>query len=178
VRKRTNEILSQVHTDLDMIKTIVMIREPATVQAADAYEGLRKAVIAGAAERTAHLQQLARLDAEVSRGAGIEDIERLLRDLLAEAGLHRMTKVPLGGEGAFDVVGGEGPSLRVLEPAYFAETGGSEARLVRTGKAERVAHDTAASPPAEESMATNELSGPAEDAMPAPRTDDNVEAAR
>ena len=138
MRKRIDNELADIRIGLELIKTIVMIREPATVQAAEAYEGLRKAVIAGAAERTAHLQQLARLDAEVNRGASIEAIRKLLRDLLAEAGLHRINEVEAGGEGAFDEVGGKGDAWRVVEPAYYEDTGRGQPRLVRAGKAERV----------------------------------------
>jgi hypothetical protein len=137
MRKRIDDALADVRNDLELIKTISMIREPAAVQAAEAYDGLRKAVIAGTAERNAHLQQLARLDAEVNRGADIEAIQRLLRDLLAEAGLHRLNEVQAGAETAFDNVGGKGEKWRVLEPAYFEDTGRGDPRLVRMGKAER-----------------------------------------
>lgn len=115
-----------------------MVREPATMQTAEAYEGLRKQVIASAAERNAHLAQLARLDAEANRGASAESMQLLLRDLLNEAGLHRLESVDGSSSGLFDDVGGEGDAWRVVEPAYYEDMSG-QVRIVRTGKAERVA---------------------------------------
>ena len=138
MRKRIDNELAEIRNGLELIKTVVMIREPSTVQAAEAYDGLRRQVIAGAAERTAHLQQLARLDSEVTRGASIDDMRRLLRDLLAEAGLHRLSEVEVGNEAAFDDVGGKGDGWEVVEPAYCEDTGRGQVRLVRAGKAQRV----------------------------------------
>ena len=111
MRKRIDNELAGIRSGLELIKTVVMIREPATGLAAEAYDGLRRQVIAGAAERNCHLQQLARLDAEVTRGASIEALQKLLRDLLAEAGLHRMNEVEVGFEGDFDDLGGKGDTL-------------------------------------------------------------------
>jgi hypothetical protein len=148
VRKKIDSELSGIRTDLELIRTILMIREPATVQAAEAYEALRRQVIAGAAERNSHLQQLARLDAEVNRGASDDAIRQLLRDLLAEAGLHRINEVEVGNEVAFDEVGGRGDGWRVVEPAYYEDTGQGQPRLIRTGKAERVANASADQPAA------------------------------
>ena len=129
MRRALETRLHEIDDHLERLQLLLMVREPATGLAADAYDGLRKAVVASAAERTAHLSQLARLDSEVRRGASTEAIAMLLQDLLAEAGLTRLTE-PV--DGAFDVVDGDGDRLEVIEPAYVElET----RRIVRTGKA-------------------------------------------
>jgi hypothetical protein len=138
VRKRLEAELAELRFGMELIKDIVMVREPATMQTAEAYEGLRKQVIASAAERNSHLTQLARLDAEAHRGASVEDIQLLLRDLLAEAGLHRVESVDGGSERLFDDLGGRGDTWQVVEPAYCEDTGRGQVRLVRSGKAQRV----------------------------------------
>lgn len=138
MRKKLEQELAEIRTNLELVKTIVMVREPATGLAAEAYEGLRKQVIVAAGDRSAHLQQLARLDAEVSRGATIESIQLLLDDLLSEAGLARVREFSAEIEAAFDVVGGRGDSFRVVEPAYIENAGHGQPRLVRSGKVERV----------------------------------------
>jgi hypothetical protein len=132
MRRALENRLHEIDDHLERLQLLLMVREPATGLAANAYEGLRKAVVASAADRTAHLSQLARLDYEVGRGASPEAIAMLLQDLLAEAGLTRLTEP---ADGAFEVVDGDGDQLEIIEPAYVElET----RRIVRAGKAKAV----------------------------------------
>lgn len=129
MRRALEERLARIEERLERLQLLLMVREPQTGAAADAYEGLRRQVVASASERTAHLAQLARLDSEVSAGASPESVERLLRDLLAESGLEPVTQ-PNATE--FEIVGGSGSELVLVEAAYIERSTG---RIVRRGKA-------------------------------------------
>jgi hypothetical protein len=132
MRRALEERLARIEERLERLQLLLMVREPQTGVAADAYEGLRRQVVASASERTAHLAQLARLDSEVSGGASPESVERLLRDLLAESGLEAVTQ-PNAAE--FEIVSGSGNELVLVEAAYIERATG---RVVRRGKATAV----------------------------------------
>lgn len=137
MRRELENQLRVIEELLQRLQMLLIVRDPASGPAADAYDGLRRAVVASAAERTAHLAHLARLDAEVQRdGASVEAISMLMRDLLAEAGIERTSEWI---DGSFDVLDGTGDRFEVIEPAYAEPSTG---RLVRRGKARRV--DTSA----------------------------------
>jgi len=138
VSRRLERRLDAIEELLEQFKIVLMLREPMTGAAADAYEGLRKQVVAGFEARNARLVGLARLDAEVQRGASMKEMTLLLRDLLAEAALIRVDDpARLDGQAdlLFNIVGGKGDGLEVIEPAYVdAQTH----RTVRMGTARAV----------------------------------------
>ena len=56
--------------EADLMRTVLIVKEPNTVQAAQAYDGLRKQIGASAAERRSHLNQLVGMSVAVSRATG------------------------------------------------------------------------------------------------------------
>jgi hypothetical protein len=120
-----HERIGELSHKLDLIERVLMVREPGSVKAADAYEGLR---------RQAHLAHLAQLDAAVRRGATTEALRGLLRDLMQQAGLQTIDDP--AQRDAFEVVEGKGDQLEVLEPAHVD---GGTGRLVRQGRARATA---------------------------------------
>ena len=61
--------LDQLDRRSEKMEVILMVREPTAGVAAEAYDGLRKQVVAAMTERMAHLQQLVQLDAALTAGA-------------------------------------------------------------------------------------------------------------
>ena len=140
------ELLDRVDRSIEKIEMVTVVREPNTAISADAYNGLRKQVIASASERAAHLNQLAQFDASLRAGATTSELASLVREWSEQASLETVDDA--SQLEAFEVVGPEGaPAVRVLRPAYVdARTG----RVVRAGLAERTDDPFPADAPREE----------------------------
>ncbi len=129
--RRLDEQLAALGERLGRIEDMLLLKDPGAAKAAEAYEGLRRQVVAAAAERVAHLADLARLDAAVRAGESSDSLALLLSDLLVQAGVERHHDPALAG--AFEIpAGDEDTELDVVEPAYV-ETG--TRRVVRQGRA-------------------------------------------
>jgi hypothetical protein len=128
----------QMHERLRDIDIALIVREPGTARAAEAYEGLRKGVATAARERRQHLAQLVEFVDAVERGATVETLRRRCEQWCLEAGLERRADVVPEW---FSVVEGEGPVLEVVEPAWVDGTSG---QLVKQGTARRVPGEIAA----------------------------------
>jgi len=128
--RETRERLDKLSHQLELIETVLIVREPGSVKSADAYEGLRRQVVAAVGERQSHLAHLAQLDVALERGESVESLRLLIKDLLNQANLVRVSDP--GVADAFEVVSGSGDHLVVLEPAYVD---GSTGRIVRQGRA-------------------------------------------
>jgi hypothetical protein len=143
--REVSDRLRQLEHDADLIKTVLVVKEPQTVHAANAYEGLRKQVIAAAGERRAHLAQLAAMAVAVSRAGSVDDLRPQVRDWLQQAGVAEIRTLPEGAppQDLFeDVDGGslEGVTrLEVSEPAYVDANTGA---LLRLGRARAAVLDS------------------------------------
>lgn len=135
--REVSDRLRQLEHDADLLKTVLVVREPGTVHAANAYEGLRKQVIAATGERRTHLAQLAAMAVAVARAGSVDDLRPQVREWLQQAGVVEVWTLPEGAlpQDLFeDLDGGslEGvPELDVAEPAYLDGTTGSLLRLGR-----------------------------------------------
>ena len=112
---RSRKQLDTIDRRTELIEAILLVRDPGSSMAAQAFDGLRRAVIDARQARQTHLVHLAQIDTAVQRGATNADLKLLLRDLLAETGVVRL--VDPSNVGAFDV-SGVGPNLTVTAPAY------------------------------------------------------------
>src|SRR5947199_206120 len=127
------EALERIERSVEKIEIVTVVREPNTGMSADAYDGLRKQVIASASERSAHLIQLAELDAAVRSGAGSADLAALAREWLGQASLVAVDDPKV--DDAFELVGpDDAPGRHVLRPGYVDALTG---RVVRAGLLER-----------------------------------------
>ena len=68
------ERIKGLEQQAELIKTVLIVKEPNTVQASQAYDGLRKQVVAAAAERRSHLAQLVAMSVAVSRATAVSDL--------------------------------------------------------------------------------------------------------
>jgi hypothetical protein len=128
-------VIDKIDRTLEKIEIVTLVREPSTPIAVDAYNGLRKQVVAAAAERSAHLYQLAQFDVALRSGVTPEQLAELVGDWCRQAEMEVVEDATV--EEAFELVGdGDAPGRSVIQPAYVdARTG----RVVRSGVAERVA---------------------------------------
>lgn len=126
-------LLDKIDRGLERIELVTVVREPSTGITADAYNGLRKQVIAATSERNAHLHQLAQFDAALREGATAEELRLLVDEWLGQSSLA-LLEDPQTAE-AFEWVGpADATGVRVVRPAYADEATG---RVVRTGVVER-----------------------------------------
>jgi hypothetical protein len=137
--------LRELEHAAELIKTVLIVKEPNTVRASEAYDGLRKQVIASASERRAHVVQLVTMAVAVRRATTVEDLHPQLAEWLQQSNVQTVWQVPPGERPAnlFDIEEEVGErAMEVLEPAYIDLQTGT---LVRLGRA--VSGTVAAAPP-------------------------------
>lgn len=127
-RRKHTEIVHK----LDLLYTALVVRDPGTSVAADAYDGLRKQVIAASTSRQAHAVQLAELDVALRRGAALRDLERLSDQWLRQAGIVTVTDPDM--RPYFEPSNLPSSDAEVELPAYVIEATG---QVVRQGRLRR-----------------------------------------
>lgn len=130
-------LLDRVDRTTEQMQTVLMIREPNSTAAAEAYEGLRKQVIATSTERRQHLVQLAEFETALRNGADGSVLQSLVDGWIDQAGLVRVHKAS-GDEVdlLFELTEDSGPELKVSAPAYVDSKSRS---VVKMGRARKVA---------------------------------------
>jgi hypothetical protein len=146
-----HDLVTTLERRMDTMNTILLVREPQSVVAGEAYEGLRKQVVASVTERNVHLAQLMQFDVALRQGAGPDTLHEMVLGWIEQAGLQRVERLS-GPERAhlFQMVDDQGGELEVLEPAYVDSMND---RVIRQGRVRR-----------------QKPSAPAEDARPDPLT--------
>jgi hypothetical protein len=130
--------LDQLERRSEKMEVILMVREPTAGVAAEAYDGLRKQVVAAMTERMAHLQQLVQLDAALTAGADADVAGKMVRSFADQASLGRVTDADHPDRDMlFQLVEDLGGRPEVLEPAYVDTITG---RVIRRGAMRRAAH--------------------------------------
>jgi hypothetical protein len=132
--------LSDLRHELELCKTVLLVREPASPVAAEAFEGLRRQVVAGAAERRSHLSQLVAMAVAVDRASSVDDLAAQVGEWLDQAGVVEVREPePDRLHLLFDDVDGgtlEGvDAVEVVEPAYVDSSTGA---VLRAGRARAV----------------------------------------
>ncbi len=137
-----NELLERVkglEHEAEMMRTVLIVKEPGTVQAAQSYDGLRKQILAGAAERRSHLSQLVAMQVALSRATSLDDLRPQVLEWLEQAGVGEVREVPSDSEprDLFEDLDGRGlgGSIEIVEPAYFDLQTGALLRLGRARSA-------------------------------------------
>jgi hypothetical protein len=115
---------------LGRIEALLLLRDPGAGLAAEAYDGLCRQVAASAAQRSAHVADLAQMAVAAQIGESPATMALLVANLLARAGVE--TLADPARPDTFDVVAGTTGEVHVTEPAFIdGETG----RIVRRGRA-------------------------------------------
>jgi hypothetical protein len=125
--------IDRISRSMDRIEVATIVREPSSQLSVDAYDGLRRQVVAAAGDRMTHLYQLARFSQAVATGASAQDLAPLVAEWVLQAGLEQVDD--LSDSRYYDVLGGVGPDLVQLRPAYRDAITG---RAVVMGQVERV----------------------------------------
>lgn len=177
LQEQIHALQEKMHERIRDIDVALIVREPGTARAAEAYEGLRRSVATAARERRQHLAQLVEIADAIERGASIDTLRQRCEQWCLEAGLERRSDVVPEW---FSVVEGEGPVLEVIAPAWVDSASG---QLVKQGTARRVPGEigkapAAASTPARAADAPSAPSAPSEPGLAAEDVaDDPAEAA-
>jgi hypothetical protein len=103
----------------EKMETILLVREPTSPAAAEAYEGLRRQVLVSRTERTAHLNQLVQFDAAMRGGAGGEVLASMVDGWVTAAGLDRCFEPDRSAPERFVVLADGGGPPQVIDPAYI-----------------------------------------------------------
>lgn len=138
-KKETERRLAEIERQLDRVYTALVVRDPGTPLSADAYEGLRKQVVASAQARTTHVAQLAEFDVALQRGASADDLRQLSSQWLQQAGVVRVEDADVPE--AFEATVAPGTETVVEIPAY-RDTATN--RIVRQGRLCEVHPETSA----------------------------------
>jgi hypothetical protein len=129
--------MNQLQHEAEMSRTVLMVKEPDAVRAAEAYEGLRKQVIASSTSRRMHLTQLAQMAVAVSRAATVNDLRGIVAQWLEQAAVVALDEVPEGfrAQDLFESIDGARPAsiegMVVIEPAYVDA---QNSVILRTGR--------------------------------------------
>ena len=124
--------MAEVKALVASINSALIVREPGTALAAEAYDGLRRQIARAASDRQAHLVELVRTIEALDNGVSGESLRRLVEGWAEQAGLRRWEE-PTPAD-FFEVMGeGEGP-LEIVNPAWIA---GDPVMLVKPGLARR-----------------------------------------
>ena len=123
----------------------LMMSDPSSVVAAEAYEGLRRQVVDAAADRMAHLAQLVQFTHVLANTTSVDQLRKHVDGWMEQAGLDVVDDVAHPAtDRLFDVLGGEGDQLELIEPAYVDARNG---RVIRQGRARRVAAEVVPADP-------------------------------
>lgn len=156
------QALEGVLVEVHEIKTALVVRDPGNRLSADAYQGLRQAVMAGANARRTHLVQLAQIADAVRNGADSKELGSLVEEWVLQAGLAQVDDPK--NPALYEIIDGSGGALRVRQPAWVDTHTGS---LIRRGTAERIP----APPKASIGPKDNGEAGPKGAGASAPATD-------
>jgi hypothetical protein len=134
--RELQEQVKDLRQQAELIKTVLIVKEPNTIHSAEAFEGLRKSVVASTQSRRGVLRQLISISVAINRAKSLDDLRPQVEEWLAQAGLATLSLVPDEQEAAalFEDIGDEGLDgpIEVVEPAYVEIESGS---LLRQGRA-------------------------------------------
>lgn len=128
--------LDRIEELLVRLDAALVVREPGSARAAEAYDGLRKQVNQASKNRRAHVAHLLALSDSIRRGADRELVSKRVEEFLLELGVSRSDSTE--NPDWFEIEAGEGRGLEVTEPAVIETTDDGTRSVVRLGKARRV----------------------------------------
>ena len=136
MNSRDREMLTDIKSLLIRLDAAVVVRDPGSARAAEAFDGLRKQLAQSSKSRRLHQAHLLSLQDSLDRGASIELIRDRITDFMMELGIGKLTDT--NDPSFFDVFEGEGLGLECVEPAYVEVLENGQTVLVRLGKARRI----------------------------------------
>jgi hypothetical protein len=163
--REVRDLLDTVERRTDKMETVLIVREPSSQAAAEAYEGLRKQLISTVDERRVRLSQLVELDIAVDSGASRDTLAALAGAWLREAGVERVWDPHHPqADRLFDIAEGGGGELQVTQAAYVNVLNGQVIQRGRVRRRAVRAEPTATRPVAAEPVGPVEPVEPVEPA--------------
>ena len=137
--------MDKLERSAEKMELILMLHEPGSAAAADAYDGLRKQVTATVTDHIAHLAQLVQFEAAIRHGADLELLKKMVAGWCESSGLE-IVGYPetLDAQFLFELVDDQGGELEVIDPAYVERSSG---RVIRFGRARRAAFEAPSDAP-------------------------------
>lgn len=145
MNRHDREQLDRIEILLQRLDSAVVVRDPGSARAAEAFDGLRKSVIQASKSHRVHVAHLVALDESIRSGGTLDLVRLRVAEYLRELGVERL-ETPEVLE-AFDVVGDSDGDFEVLEAAIIERFDDGRISVLKVGKARRAAHP---SPPPED----------------------------
>lgn len=140
--KRANQRLDELAEMVARIEAALVVRDPGNARSAEAYEGLRRTIIATGRDRRRHLAHLVAFAEAIDEGVTGDDLRRMVEQWCTEEGLERSSDT--SRPELFRVIDpGEG-AIEVVTPAWVDVSVEGPPSVVRHGQAIRRTNDSGA----------------------------------
>jgi len=168
MNRQDREQLDRMEVLLQRLDSAVVVRDPGSARAAEAFDGLRKSVIQASKSHRVHVAHLIALDESIRSGGTLDLVRLRVAEYLRELGIERL-ETPEHLE-AFDVVGDSDGDVEVLEAAIVEHVDDGRISVLKVGKAKRTARPT---PPTDEvqTSASSEVASESQLTTPVRRPD-------
>jgi len=133
---KTKRYLQQIYELLQRLDAAIIVRDPGSARSAEVFDGLRKTIIRSGKSHRSHVAHLLTLKDSLDREADIALVRNRVNDFLAELGIKYIYDVDYPS--AFEVIGGTGDDLELVEPAIVEIDAEGERSIYQWGKARRV----------------------------------------
>ena len=129
--------MAELHSMVDQLTTLLIVRDPGNALSADAYDGLRKTISLTARSKRSHISHLLSLKESLDRDAPIELIKDRVSDFLSELGVSYFWDTSVADY--FELLDGEGDVLECVVPAVVeTDVDGNPVLCHKQGKTRRV----------------------------------------
>lgn len=132
---RVKRQLEEVRRLLDKLEAAIVVRDPGNARSAEVFDGLRRTIIQSGKSHRSHIAHLLALQESLDRGAELELIRNRVADFLRELGIEKISNPEF--REAFDVVGGSGDGIEMIEPAIVEHMSDGSITIFQQGKVRR-----------------------------------------
>jgi hypothetical protein len=133
---RTRRYLERIENLLNRLDAAVVVRDLGNARSAEVFEGLRKTIIRSGKSHRSHIAHLLALQESLDRGATLNLIKNRVSDFLRELGVEKLTSLEM--RDWFEIVGGTGDGLELVEPAIVERLSDGSLLVLQLGKARRI----------------------------------------
>lgn len=137
MNRHDREQIDRIEFLLQRLDSAVVVRDPGSARAAEAFDGLRKSVIQASKSHRVHVAHLIALDESIRSGGTIDLVRFRVAEYLRELGIERLEKAEIPE--AFDITGDKDGEIEVLEAAIVERADDGRISVLRVGKANRTA---------------------------------------
>jgi len=132
---RTKRYLERIEILLNKLDAAIVVRDPGNARSAEVFEGLRRTIIQSGKSHRSHVAHLLALQESLDRGATLDLIRNRVNDFLKELGVEKLSNLQI--KDAFEIVGGTGDGVELIEPAVVERLSDGSLSVIQLGKAKR-----------------------------------------